>query len=484
MCGVSTVIATVVLFGVAAGSTAACDGHGESCGCEDPDVTLRCMIADASPGDTILVPPGAYHGPIVIDKPLTLIGVDRPTLRGGSGDILEINAANVTISGFLLAATGDSLERENCAVRVNAGSAVIEDNILYDVLFGIDLKNAAGSVIARNYIGGKDLDIARRGDGIRLYRSDAATIEGNVLEDGRDAILWYSTGVVVRENTSRRCRYGFHLMFSGDVTIEGNDLQENSVGVYIMYSKGLTIRENLLAKNRGPSGYGLGLKESDDYTISRNTMTANRVGVYVDGSPFTVEGPADFTGNLLACNDVGMTMLPSVKGNRVHGNSFIDNAEQVAVAGRGELIDNDFDVEKRGNYWSDYGGYDADGDGIGEAEFESRKLFENLTDHRPELRLFRYGPVHEAIEFVARAVPAVRPEPKFVDWYPMTTPPPSGAAVASLSARGPTVRTGLALTAVAASIAGLAFASSPIASSLRRAASGARRLAFRAGGES
>ena len=48
------------------------------------------------------------------------------------------------------------------------------------------------------------------------------------LHDGRDAILWYSTGVTVRGNTSDACRYGLHLMYSDKVTLEDNRLTGNS----------------------------------------------------------------------------------------------------------------------------------------------------------------------------------------------------------------------------------------------------------------
>jgi hypothetical protein len=76
------------------------------------------------------------------------------------------------------------------------------DNILEDILFGIDLREAPDSRVRGNRIGGKDLDIARRGDGLRLWRSDRTLIENNTIHDGRDAILWYSKGVVVRGNTA------------------------------------------------------------------------------------------------------------------------------------------------------------------------------------------------------------------------------------------------------------------------------------------
>ncbi|MBL9140245.1 MAG: right-handed parallel beta-helix repeat-containing protein, partial [Phycisphaerae bacterium] len=240
--------------------------------------------------------------------------------------------------------------------------------------------------------------------------------------DGRDAILWYSTGVVVRNNRSYRCRYGFHLMFSDSVTIEDNDLTENSVGVYLMYSSGLTIKRNRMVNNRGPSGYGLGLKEADKYNVIDNVFVGNRAGVYIDGSPFTKIQPGEFTRNTFAYNDVGVVMLPAVRGNRLHANNFVDNLVQVGVLGRGNLDGNEFSVNDSGNYWSDYVGYDEDRDGLGDYDYASDHLFENLLDREPKLRIFLLSPAQQAVEFVARALPAMRPEAKFFDPAPLVAP--------------------------------------------------------------
>ncbi len=39
--------------------------------------TLSQAIAGASPGDVLLLTDGVYKGPVIIDKPLTVIGPDR-----------------------------------------------------------------------------------------------------------------------------------------------------------------------------------------------------------------------------------------------------------------------------------------------------------------------------------------------------------------------------------------------------------------------
>ncbi|MBL8761899.1 MAG: nitrous oxide reductase family maturation protein NosD [Phycisphaerae bacterium] len=381
------------------------------------------LINAAKPGDTILVPAGAYREHIRVDRPLSLIAQGRVVIDGmGSGDIVEIAAPNVTFRGFIVRDTGIDLDKENAAIRVLADHAVIENNTLEDILFGIDLKQAPDAIVRGNFIGGKDLDIARRGDGLRLWRSDRALVERNTIHDGRDAILWYSQNVTVRNNTSRRCRYGFHLMYSDDVLIENNELTHNSVGVYLMYSKGVALRGNRLLANRGPSGYGIGLKETDQFSITDNLIAGNRAGVYLDGSPFTNLKPGDISHNTIACNDVGLTFLPSVKGNVIAANNFVDNIEQVCVSGRGELTGNEFAAKDRGNFWTDYAGYDADRDGIGDFAHESVTLFENLLDREPKLRLLLFSPAQQAIEFVGRAIPAIRPEPKFFDPAPLTSP--------------------------------------------------------------
>ena len=259
------------------------------------------LIDAAAAGSVVEVGPGVHREQLRIEKPITLVGRGRPVIDGGGrGDIIEIAAPDVTIRGFVLRNTGTNLDTENTAVRALAPRAVIEDNVLEDILFGIDLREAPESVVRGNRIGGKDLDIARRGDGLRLWRSDNTLIEGNAIHDGRDAIIWYSKGVAVRGNTASDCRYGLHLMFSDDVVIEQNDFSGNSVGIYLMYSAGVEIRRNQLLRNRGPSGYGLGLKETDRFSVVENVFAANRVGVYIDGSPFTTAQPGVFTRNTLA----------------------------------------------------------------------------------------------------------------------------------------------------------------------------------------
>ena len=137
-----------------------------------------------------------------------------------------------------------------------------------------------------------------------------------------------------------------------------------------------------------------------------------------------------------------------------------------SILGRGELTGNEFDRDERGNFWSDYPGYDRDGDGVGEANYESRLLFENLTAREPSLRLFMFSPIHQAVEFIARAVPAVRPEPKFTDYYPLIEPPIEHGAELGSSTSLVMVALSAGLLSIATAVLGIVFFS-PIRDAMR-----------------
>src|SRR5690606_32595713 len=113
----------------------------------------------------------------------------------------------------------------------------------------------------------------------------------------------------------------------------------------------------------------------------------------------------------------------NVKRNRFSDNEFTENIQQVAVIGSGEFSGNQFTVDGRGNYWSDYRGYDLGNDGVGDLPYRETSLFENLMEREPKLRLFLHSPAQQAIDMAARAFPIVQPQYRVCDEAPLMQPP-------------------------------------------------------------
>jgi nitrous oxidase accessory protein len=398
---------------------------------------LQAAIDAARPGDILQIPPGLYQGNFIIQKSITLEGTGWPILdANGHGTVITINdTPDVTIRGLVVRNTGTRLDKEDAGISAyQSPRLLVENNRLENTLFGIKVKDSESSRILNNIIGAKeDLDVAARGDSILIWYSQNSELLGNQVSHGRDVVLWYNNGAIIRDNVIIGNRYGLHFMYCDDNLVENNRLEGNSVGAFLMNSRRLTLGHNIFANNRGPSGYGIGLKDMDGVEATNNLFVGNRVGMYIDNSPWSVDISQHFSHNAFAYNDIGLLFTPSVKRNYFSQNSFIDNIEQVGLTGTGDFKDNGFTVAGQGNFWSDYTGYDETGDNLGDLPYVSRSLFENMMDKNPQLRLFQFSPAQQALDLAARAFPIFQPKPKFSDAAPLMTPvtpaimlPPAG----------------------------------------------------------
>jgi nitrous oxidase accessory protein len=406
---------------------------------DGPYPDLGAALAAAGDGDTIEVHGGVHAGPFVVAHAVALRGLDRPVLDGrGQGTVVTFEVPGGALTGFTVRNSGRRNDREDAGVLAR-GTATVEDNHFEDVLFGVDIEAGPHSVIRGNVITGRDLPLARKGDGIRLWESEGSRVEENLVHDTRDILIWYSDNTTVRGNRVSGGRYGLHFMYASGSRVQDNRFEDNAVGAYGMYSADLAYERNLFLANHGPSGYGIALKDSDDITVRDNVIAANRTGMYFDNSPGKPGARNVIAGNTFAYNDIGLAFMPSVKGNIFATNNFVENSQQVAVLAGGRFNGNDWTPGGQGNFWSNYAGYDADRDGVGDLPYQEVSLFYNLLTRRPELRLFVLSPVQLALDLTARAFPVFQPPPTLTDTAPRMAPvvpavvPSRGRAVGLLA---------------------------------------------------
>ena len=382
---------------------------------------LRQALADPLRGDLLRLLPGTHRGPVVIDRPVTIVGPRDAVIRsGGAGTTVAVDAADVTLIGFTVDGSGNRFDLLDAAVRVHGERARVDGLAVVDALFGILVEKVSGVVVRGcevHGVGGEAMGL--RGDGIRLWETSDSEVVDNVVTDSRDCVVWYSSGNRISGNTVLRCRYGTHFMYSHDNEVVGNRYVDDVVGIFVMYSRDVTILHNVLARAGGAAGVGLGVKESGNLIVEDNDFVANRTGVYLDTSPLDLEHHNRFARNRIRLSDTAIGFHSSPHRNRFVDNDLRDNVRQVTVGGDGDARQADFER----NHFDDYQGYDLDGDGFGDIRYELRSLSSQLTSRFPSLEFFRGTPVLGAAEIAGHVVPLFEPKTLVVDPEPRMRSP-------------------------------------------------------------
>jgi nitrous oxidase accessory protein len=386
---------------------------------------LARAIASAPDGATIEVPPGRYAGPLVLARPVTLLGRNWPVIDGGGrGDAVVITGAEVRLEGFVIRGSALAYSREAAGVVVRGPRAVVRRNQVEDVLFGVYLAGADEAVIEANTIATAALPLERRGHAIYLWKAHRARLAGNRITRGKDGIyISFSDGNVVEGNTVTGCRYGVHYMYSNANTFRANTFRDNAVGAAVMYSTDVELTGNTFEGSRSTAtGVGLIFKDADRLTVHGNRIIRNRIGLEFDHAPATADGWVRLRGNVIAFNGVGLSLM-STAAISASDNVIAENLRPVEPRGAVRAASNDWAPGGRGNYWSDYTGFDLAGDGVGDVPYQRADALEDLVARAPALQAFLFTPAHRAIETATRLMPLVRAAPVVVDPAPLMRPP-------------------------------------------------------------
>ncbi len=380
--------------------------------------------------DTIKVKPGVYNTTIGETFPLNFTRHGNITLKSTGGPAntilhgtnthsgIDMHTGGNTINGFTLSNFAD--EQNEAAVYVHWFSSrnTITCNTIHNADTGIFLNGLGfryhtivGNTITDN-TRGIYLDfsfnntilnntLANNRDGIVLKDSGSNIIYGNVMEqcgmsflgvratftsqlisenntvngkpvyyyanqdmegvsvpsDAGQVILGNVTGLTIENFNVSNGSVGIILGYSSHIIITDTSFTDNTgVGIYLRDTTNIKVTRNTLSNNDA----GIHLEGSNDTTVTSNTITGNIRGIHLDASSENM-----ITGNNVTNNSYGLSIQGRSTDNLVYRNNFRGNGENAMDLYGG----NAFNTSTIGNYWDDYTGSDADGDGIGDTPY-------------------------------------------------------------------------------------------------------------------
>jgi nitrous oxidase accessory protein len=381
--------------------------------------SLAAAVDAAEPGDTVDVQ-GHVAGPVTVDTPNVTIAGTSPSDAVISGDedgnVVTINASDVTVRDVWVRDAGYSTADNDAAVWLAGANSSVEDARITNTTFGVWIDGVPDARVEGTTIVGRSSieRLSDRGNGIQLWRASSAEIADNRITDVRDGIYFsWSSEVEAYGNTMWDLRYGVHYMYSDHNRLENNTAFDNDVGYALMISDDLEILNNTAVNNSGTSGHGILVREVDHSTIAGNDLVGNDNGIFYYNSQ-----DDEFADNLVLANDVGVHLTAGSTDLRGHGNTFIDNADAM-YAVVGEQVA--WNATDRGNYWDDASTVDVDHDGVSEVRFQPEGTVERLTRDHPEVRVFSSSPAFDAVRLASRSVPLVETR-GVVDHYPLESP--------------------------------------------------------------
>ena len=329
--------------------------------------TISAAIENATDGDTIFVKKGTYEeNPLETNKTLSLIGEGADSTKISFDppyteevvnvlerhrfyeDPIKVYADGFRMSGFTIVTTGGY-------VVINGNGTKISGNqILTDLYVGGSHLNITGNNFqyATTFFGSNSKISANVGYSMWIFGS-FYDISLNIISgsDTGAGVRFEGNFSLIHDNNITKAPYGKFSVSGNDNIVYRNIVDDAAFGLAVIGSN------NTICANRITNS-GIGLEHPERSNI-----------VYA---------------NYVASNGWGVNTEYNSTTATLYHNNFVSNTYQVSTI-FSVYPTQYFDNGAEGNYWSDYHGKDANGDGIGDTPYV---IDTNRSDRYPLMALF------------------------------------------------------------------------------------------------
>jgi nitrous oxidase accessory protein len=365
---------------------------------------LIAAMENAQAGDILRLSRNAiYEGSIEISVPLTIIGNGATVDGQGTGSVIAVIAEDVTLRDLTVIGSGSGGKGLDAGISLakTAHRAVVEGNRVLRNLVGIDVHGAKASLIARNYIEGRQgKRMNDRGNGIYVWNAPGTRVIGNDIRFGRDGVFVNTSrdNEFIR-NRFRDLRFAMHYMYANNSVVADNISVGNHLGFAIMYSDNVRISGNLSLDDRD---HGIMMNYTNKSNVTGNTVRrGGEKCVFIYNSHRNT-----FSGNSFEGCQIGIHFTAGSERNAFVGNAFIGNRTQVKYVGTTWV---EWSKDGIGNYWSDHTAYDLNNDNIADTAYRPNDIMDQVLWSQPAAKSLLGSPAVQLIRWSQSAFPALLP---------------------------------------------------------------------------
>ena len=200
-------------------------------------------------------------------------------------------------------------------------------------------------------------------------------------------------------------------MHSNRNEVTGNRTNDNRAGYALMFSDNLEIHHN---RSAGDEDYGFLLNYLRYSEVHHNRVEPSpEKCIFIFNSQYN-----QFHHNWLEGCFFGVHLTAGSNHNELYANAFLHSRDQVKYVGNREQ---EWSKDGQGNFWSDYMGWDRDGDGIGDIPYRPNDLVDKLAWKYPLVRVLMNSPAVQTLRWVQRQFPVFR-DPGVTDSHPLMSP--------------------------------------------------------------